>query len=294
MTVIHPTETSTVKAADDVSFEKFAWRKWALPVFFAAFVLVALSGQWLAPRDPNDIDLISRFQPPFHSLENLLGTDQLGRDILSRTLVGASLSLSLAAAVISLSGLIGISVGMMAGFIGGAADAILMRFVDAMLSIPAVMLTLLLIAVMGTGFWSVVIALMLVTWARYARFVRAEVMVLQSREYIDAAIICGTPSSKILWRHFLPNIINSILVLLTLDIGRVILLESSLAFLGLGLPPDRAAWGATIAEGKAYLQVAPWITLAPAFGMSATILLANAFGNWMSDHLDPRLRRSGL
>jgi peptide/nickel transport system permease protein len=271
-----------------------AWLRWWFPAAFVILAVIALSGQWLAPRDPNDIDLVARFQPPFQSMASLLGTDQLGRDVLSRTMVGASLSLSLAAAVILLSGTIGISIGMIAGFLGDATDAFLMRFVDAMLAIPAVMLALLLVAVFGAGFWSVVIALMLVTWARYARFVRAEVMSLRSREYIDAAIICGTPALKTLWRHFLPNVINAIVVLLTLDIGRVILLESSLAFLGLGLPPDRGAWGSTIAEGKAYLQSAPWIALTPAFAMMITILLANAFGNWLSDQLDPRIRRSAL
>jgi peptide/nickel transport system permease protein len=270
------------------------WLKWWFPGLSVIFLLVGLSGQWLAPRDANDIDLVARFQPPFESLSRPFGTDQLGRDILSRTLVGASLSLSLAASVIVLSGSIGISIGMIAGFVGERTDAILMRIVDAMLAIPAIMLALLLVAVIGAGFWSVVVALMLVTWARYARFVRAEVMALRSREYIDAAVVCGTPLLRILWRHFLPNILNSIVVLLTLDIGRIILLESSLAFLGLGLPPDRGAWGSTIAEGKAYLQAAPWIALTPALAMMVTIVLANGFGNWLSDWLDPRLRRSAL
>jgi peptide/nickel transport system permease protein len=165
-----------------------------------------------------------------------------------------------------------------------------MRITDAMLALPAVMIALFLVAVIGPGFWSVVVALMLVTWARYARFVRGEVLSLRSMDFIDAAIVCGTPTAVILRRHFLHNVINAVVVLLTLDIGRIILLESSLAFLGLGLSPEQGAWGSTIAEGKQYLQTAPWVPLTPAVAMMVTIMLANTFGNWLSDELDPKLR----
>jgi peptide/nickel transport system permease protein len=269
------------------------WLSALAPFTFGIIVAVGLAGYVLAPHDPTEIDLLQRYQAPLHSVEHVLGTDQLGRDILSRTLVGASLSISLAFLVIVAAALVGCSVGMVAGFAGGAADAVLMRLTDAMLALPAIMLALFLVAVVGSGFWSVATALMLVTWARYARFVRGEVMAVRSRDFIDAATLCGTPFVTILWRHFLPNIINSIIVVVTLDIGRVILLESSLAFLGLGLPSDQGAWGATIAEGKAYLQSAPWVALTPAFAMMLVIISANAFGNWLSDHLDPRLRTTG-
>lgn len=268
--------------------------KWALPVICAAYLLLGLAGRLLAPSDASEIDLVNRYLQPFQNIQHPLGTDQLGRDILSRTLVGASLSLSLATIVIGAAGIFGVAVGMIAGFAGGRLDALLMRLSDAMLALPAIMLALLLVAVMEPGYWSVAIALMLVTWARYARFVRGEVLSLRSREFVDAAIVCGTPTAKLLWRHILPNVINVVVVLLTLDVGRVILLESSLAFLGLGLPADRGAWGSTIAEGKVYLQIAPWISLMPAFAMMVTIILSNAFGNWLSDHLDPRIRASEL
>ncbi|MFM9970151.1 MAG: ABC transporter permease [Burkholderiales bacterium] len=264
--------------------------KWALPGVCVAYLLLGLAGRFLNPVDPGDVDLANRYLPPLQSFAHLLGTDHLGRDILSRTLVGASLSLSLATIVIAGAGVFGVIVGMVAGFAGGRIDALLMRISDAMLALPAIMLALLLVAVMEPGFWSVAIALMLVTWARYARFVRGEVLSLRSREFVDAAILCGTPTARLLWRHILPNVINVIIVLFTLDVGRVILLESSLAFLGLGLAPERGAWGSTIAEGKLYLQIAPWISLVPAFAMMITIVLSNAFGNWLSDQLDPRRR----
>lgn len=269
-----------------------AWR-WTLPLVFAIYVAVGLAGQVIAPKDPSDVNLRARYIEPLTSWTNILGTDQIGRDILSRTLVGASLSLSLTAFVILCASIIGVTIGMISGFVGGAVDAALMRLVDAMLALPGIMLALLLVAIISPGFWSVALALILVDWARYARFVRGEVLSLRSRDYIDAAVVCGTSSAKILWRHFLPNVLNSVVVLLTLDIGRIILLESSLAFLGLGMPPDRGAWGSSISEGKSYLQVAPWIALVPALAMMVTILLANSFGNWLSDRLDPRLRAAG-
>jgi peptide/nickel transport system permease protein len=266
------------------------WVRAVLPAAFLLLVVVGLGGRFLAPHDPSQVELGMRYIEPFRDLQHLLGTDQLGRDILSRTLTGASLSLAITTLVIASAGTIGIGIGLAAGFLGGRTDEILMRLTDAMLALPAVMIALFLVAVIGAGFWSVVAALMLVTWARYARFVRGEVLSLRSMDFIDAAIVCATPTWMILWRHFLPNVINAVVVLLTLDIGRVILLESSLAFLGLGLSPEQGAWGSTIAEGKQYLQTAPWIPLTPAVAMMVTIMLANSFGNWLSDELDPKLR----
>lgn len=265
-----------------------------LPVAFTVLVVVGLAGRFLAPLDPSQVELGSRFIAPLRDVHHLLGTDQLGRDILSRTLTGASLSLAITTLVIAASGTIGVAVGLTAGFLGGRTDEILMRLTDAMLALPGIMIALFLVAVIGPGFWSVVIALMLVTWARYARFIRGEVLALRSLDFIDAAIVCGTPTAVILWRHLVPNVLNAVVVLLTLDIGRVILLESSLAFLGLGLSPDQGAWGATVAEGKQYLEIAPWIPLTPGVAMMVTIMLANTFGNWLSDELDPKLRASAV
>ena len=272
-------------------WRRVVWR-WLLPAVFAAYVTLGLIGRVIAPSDPSQVALNERYIPPLTSFEHVLGTDHLGRDVLSRILVGASISLSVAAIAILVASMFGVTIGMVSGFLGGPIDALFMRFADAMLSLPTIMVALLLVAVLEPGFWSVIIAIMLVSWARYARFVRGEVLSLRSREFIDAAIICGTPSLQVLWRHFLPNVINSVVVLLTLDIGRVILLESSLAFLGLGLPPDRGAWGSSIYEGKAYLQFAPWIALMPGLAIMITVILANSFGNWLSDCLDPRLRSS--
>ena len=266
---------------------------WMLPALFAFYVVIGLLGSLIAPMDPSEVDLRARYVKPLTSAAHILGTDQIGRDILSRTLTGASLSLSLTAIVIACASAFGLLIGMIAGFSGGSVDAALMRFVDATLALPGILLALLLVAILSPGFWSVALALVLVDWARYARFVRGEVLSLRNREYVDAAIISGVNTGVILWRHFLPNILNSVVVLLTLDIGRIILLESSLAFLGLGMPPDQGAWGSTIAEGKSYLQFAPWISLIPAAAMMITILLANTFGNWLSDRLDPRLRAAG-
>jgi peptide/nickel transport system permease protein len=264
-----------------------------MPALFGLFLVIGLLGSLIAPQDPSDVDLRARYVKPLTSWSHVLGTDQVGRDILSRTLAGASLSLSLTVVVIAASASFGLIVGMAAGFLGGAVDTALMRLVDATLALPGILLALLLVAILSPGFWSVAAALILVDWARYARFIRGEVLSLRTREYVEAAIVCGTSTIRILWRHFLPNILNSVVVLLTLDIGRIILLESSLAFLGLGMPPDQGAWGSTISEGKTYLQFAAWISLTPAIAMMITILFANAFGNWLSDRLDPRLRAAG-
>lgn len=267
-----------------------SWLPNVVPALFVVLLIGGLCGRFLAPADPSQVDLSLRYVAPLRDLHHLLGTDQLGRDILSRTLAGASLSLGITSIVIVCAGAIGIAIGLGAGFLGGTIDQVLMRLTDAMLSLPAVMLALYLVAVIGAGFWSVVIALMLVTWARYARFIRGEVLALRSMEFVEAAIVCGTSTAAILWRHLLPNVLNSVVVLLTLDIGRVILLESSLAFLGLGLPPEQGSWGSTIAEGKQYLQIAPWIPLMPAFAMMITIVLANSFGSWLTEKLDPKMR----
>ncbi len=262
----------------------------SVPVLFLLVIIVGFFGATIAPFDPSEINLGARYQLPFQSVTHILGTDQLGRDILSRILAGAQLSLSLTTIVISLAGFAGVLIGMASGYAGGRTDAFLMRCTDAMLALPGIMLALLMVAVLGTNFWSVTIALLLVSWARYARFVRGEVLTLRSCEFVDAAVVCGTHPLKILWVHFFPNIVNAVVVLFTLDIGRIILLESSLAFLGLGLPADSGAWGASIAEGKPYLQTAPWVPLMPALAMMTTIMISNGFGNWVSGRLDPRVR----
>ena len=261
----------------------------------ALVLLAALGGQAITPHDPNALDLGRSFRPPFWieggSFLNPLGTDNLGRDILSRIMAGARVTLIVALYAIVFSGVIGALLGMIAGYFGGWVDAIIMRLVDIQLSIPALALALVLAAVLGTGLTTVVIVIVVTYWSWYARIVRGEILSLKEREYVALAKVAGCGPVVIFWRHLLPNILNTLLVLATLQIGQVIIFEASLSFLGLGIQMPDVSWGLMLADARSYISYAWWTITMPGIAIMLTCLSSNMIGDWLRDTFDPRRRQ---
>lgn len=269
---------------------RFGWTRHAfVPTLFAVVVLAALFGRILAPFDAAEIDMQHIFQPP-GGVGHLLGTDQVGEDVWSRLLIGGQISLAIAFVTALSSAALGGLLGVSAGYLRGWVDAGVMRLTDMFLALPQILISLLLVSLIKPGIYSVAIAVIISNWARYSRLVRGEVLSLREREFVVAAQVIGAKPTRVMARHLVPGILNILAVLISLDIGHIIILESSLSFLGVGVPPTAGSWGASIAQGKVYLGVAPWVTLAPSFAMMISILIINSFGNWMRDHFDPQLR----
>lgn len=261
-----------------------------------AFVVMALFGPWLAPLDPDQPDLLARLTPPAWvdggSPSHLLGTDRLGRDVLSRIIVGARPSFVVALVTIAMGGVLGAVLGLLAGYFGGRVDAVIMRFADSAISFPLILLALLMAAVVGPGILTVVVATSLLLWARIARLIRGEVLSIKERDFIALARVAGIPWWRILLVHVLPNVLNTIVVLLTLDLGLVIGVEATLSFLGAGIPPPTPTWGQMVSDGRAYVATAWWLSLFPGLAIAVVILSFNLLGDWLRDYLDPRLREA--
>ena len=224
--------------------------------------------------------------------EHLLGTDRLGRDIWSRIIVGARPSFVVALVTIAVGGVLGTCIGLVAGYFGGRVDAIVMRFADSAISFPLILLALLLAAVIGPGILTVVVAISLLLWARLARLIRGEVLSLKERDFVALARVAGVPWWRILLVHVLPNVLNLVVVLLTLDLGLVIGVEATLSFLGAGIPPPTPTWGQMVADGRTYVATAWWLSLFPGIAIALVILSFNLAGDWLRDYLDPRLREA--
>ncbi|HMA81304.1 MAG TPA: ABC transporter permease [Candidatus Binatia bacterium] len=279
------------------------WRRWdnlrrlpLLPVFvIGLFVGIALFGQWLAPVNPYETSLRARLLPPAWMERGdpryLLGTDRLGRDVLSRIIVGARPSFNVALAALVFGSMLGSFIGMISGYFGGRVDAVIMRFADATMAFPLILAALLLTAVIGPGAQTVVIAACIVLWARFARLIRSEVISVKERDFIKLARVAGASSWRIMIAHILPNVLNSVVVLLTLQLGFVIVLEATLSFLGAGIPPPTPTWGQMVADGRDYLEVAWWLSVFPGLAIAAVVLSFNLLGDWLRDHTDPRLRQ---
>ncbi|HYZ32154.1 MAG TPA: ABC transporter permease [Crenalkalicoccus sp.] len=268
---------------------------WPSLAVLALVVAAALLGDALSPWDPNEIDLGAAFQPPAFvaggGWEHPLGTDNLGRDIAGRIVAGARVTLVVALNAILLSGAIGALAGMVSGFLGGWADAVIMRVVEIQNSIPAVALALILAAALQPGLQTVVIVITLTYWSWYARIVRGEVLSLKTRDYVAFARTAGVATPVILWRHLLPNIMNTLLVLATLQVGQVIIFEASLSFLGLGIQQPDVSWGLMLSDARQYITNAWWAITMPGLAIMLTCLAANLFGDWLRDRLDPRMRQ---
>ena len=259
------------------------------------FIVISLFGEWLTPASAYDQNLRLRFLPP-SGLEGgdarfLLGTDNLGRDILSRIIVGARASFIVAISALTFGSAMGSIIGLASGYFGGKLDTFIMRTADGMMAFPLVLAALLLVAVIGPGVHTVVIATSLVLWARFARLIRSEVLSVRERDFVKLARIAGASSLRIMFVHILPNVLNSVVVLLTLQLGFVIIVEATLSFLGAGVPPPTPTWGQMVAGGRTYIETAWWISVFPGLAIAAVVLAFNLLGDWLRDHLDPKLRQ---
>jgi peptide/nickel transport system permease protein len=261
----------------------------------AVAAFVAIFGNLVTPYSPVAIDLRHAEMPPSAikggTWEHPLGTDRKGRDVLSRILVGTRNSLSVAAASIVIGGLIGTTLGLLAGYRGGWVDAVIMRSVDAMLAFPAIMVALILAAATRPGYWVVVITLVLLVWPRFARLVRGEILSLKERDFVALARVAGASPLHIVVKHLLPNILNTIVVLATLQMGWAIIIEASLSFLGVGIPPPTPTWGNIIAEDRTYVTTIWWTSVFAGVAIALVGVSVNLFGDWLRDALDPKLRQ---
>ncbi|HET9660773.1 MAG TPA: ABC transporter permease [Thermomicrobiales bacterium] len=256
-------------------------------------ILAAITAPVVAPHDPTDTSVRAKFAEPVfidRSSEFPLGADNLGRDTFSRILYGARASLAIGFLVTLVAAFAGSVLGALAGYRGGFVDTLIMRAVDLQLSIPFILLAMIVLAVLGPGFWSVAIALTLALWVNYARLVRGETLRIREMEYVVSARAIGLDDRRILTRHILPNMLHSILVLATLDMAFVIIFEASLTFLGLGIQPPTPTWGFMLSEGRNYLAESPWMTLFPAMAVILTVVGINLLGDWLRDAFDPSLR----
>jgi peptide/nickel transport system permease protein len=272
---------------------------WQLPwgpiIIIAAMIFVAVCAPLLTPHLPIEQSLPERLLPPVWQEggkpEHLLGTDLFGRDLLTRLFYGARVSLTVAGAALLAGGGVGLIIGIVSGYVGGRLDSFLMRVVDATLAFPTILFALLLAVTMGQGLRTVVIAVSVILWARFARVVRGEVLAVKSRDFIALAEVRGCSHLRIMLVHILPNVLNTFMVLLTLHMGFVIIVEASLSFLGAGIPPPTPSWGQMVAEGRGRLASAWWLSMFPGIAITLVVLAFNLFGDWLRDRLDPRLRQ---
>lgn len=259
-------------------------------------VVVAILADVLAPYDPQIGSLSRRFRPPFWqeggSMAHLLGTDHVGRDVLSRLIFGARVSMIVGVTAVLFAGAVGTLLGILSGYLGGWVDQVIMRVSDAWLALPALTFAIFLTAIVGPSEMNIVIILGLVYWTRYARVIRGEVLSLKQREFVRLAVVAGCPHRVIMWRHILPNVVNSAVVIGTLMLGVVIVTEAALSFLGVGVPPPKPAWGLMMADGKQGLMVGHWwLTVLPGICIMLMVLSANLLGDWLRVKLDPQLRQ---
>jgi peptide/nickel transport system permease protein len=255
-------------------------------VIVLTIVSAAVFAPYLTPHDPNEQDLLNTLEPP--SEEHLMGTDQLGRDVLTRLLYGARISLRIAVVVVAITLVIGTAVGVVAGYAGGGVDEGLMRLVDVLLAFPGILLALVIAGILGPSLQNIMVALAAVGWTQYARIVRGSVLSVKEQEYIKAAQLMDVSRFRILLGHVVPNVITPVIVLATMDMAYVILGTAGLSFLGLGAQPPTPEWGTMLSEGRNFLQDAWWIVNFPGVAIMVTVLGFNLLGDGLRDVLDPR------
>lgn len=281
-------------------WKKFAFQLRAAPLIplgiLALLVFTALCADFLAPHDPTVGNLRHRYRPPVWqergSMEYILGTDHMGRDVLSRIIYGSRISLIVATTAVLVAGVIGTVLGILSGFRGGWVDQAVMRLTDAWLALPAVSFAILLAVLVRPSEWNIAIILGAVYWTRYARVIRGEVLSLKERDFVRLAVVAGCSKTNIMWTHILPNIANSAIVLATLQLGVAIIAEATLSFLGVGVAPPQPAWGLMLSEGKAGLMAGYWwLSVIPGLCIMLVVLAANLIGDWFRVWSDPQLRQ---
>ncbi|MDP8921815.1 MAG: ABC transporter permease [Chloroflexota bacterium] len=259
--------------------------------------VAALVGPFIAPYDPVDQSLLSRLRPPFWqdrgTLAHPLGTDNLGRDILSRLIYGSRISLSIGVIVVGLGAVVGTALGLCAGYFGGRIETIVVAIVDVGLSFPLLLLALTIVSVLGPTISTVILALGLRGWVVFARVARGQTLALKQYQFIEATRSIGAPSQRILARHLLPNLLPSIMTVAVLELARMVLAESSLSFLGLGVQPPGISWGLMLAEGRNYMLTAPWLVTLPGLAIAATVLSVNILASHVRRLVDPFQRGRG-
>ncbi|TMQ19269.1 MAG: ABC transporter permease [Candidatus Rokuibacteriota bacterium] len=274
-------------------------RRTSFRAVFGLAVLLLMSGAAIAapriaPWDPGRQMLAKRLRPPAWQARGLrehpLGTDHLGRDILSRILYGGRISLGVGVSAVTLSACLGVSLGLLAGFHGGRTDALIMRVVDVFLAIPYILLAMGVVFALGPSLLNVILVMAVTRWVQFARIVRADVLSLREREFVAGARARGNRSLRLLLRHVLPNALTPIIVVATLELAFMIIYESALSFLGLGVQPPTPTWGWMLSDGRNYVATAWWLATFPGLAIMLTVLAVNLLGDWLRDTLDPRLR----
>jgi peptide/nickel transport system permease protein len=257
-------------------------------------VACALFSPWLAPYDPGLQSLADRLKPPLWTAAgghiHLLGTDHLGRDVLSRLVYGARVSLVVGIGASLVAGAIGVPLGLMSGYFGGLVDDAIMRLADIQLALPYVLLAIALLAIVGSGLVSIILVLSLTQWVTYARVVRSCVLSEKTKDYVVAARALGLRNATIMSRHVLPNVLAPVIVIASFAVAQTIVAEAALSFLGLGMPAAIPSWGKMLADGRTYMVVAWWLTTLPGLVITLTVIGVNLFGDWLRDYLDPKLR----
>ena len=270
---------------------------WFPGAILAALIITAVFAPFLAPQSPTDGDITTKLIPPVWmergDPEHPLGTDRFGRDVLSRIIYGSRISLVVSLLAIGVAGTVGTLLGLISGYRGGVTDAVLMRLTDVGLSLPTILIAVVLVAVSEPSFRNVVLVISLLLWPRFARQIRGETLAIKELDFVALAVVAGRSTAWIITRHIFPNVVPTLLVISTLQVGYVILLEGTLSFLGVGVPPPNPAWGLMIADGRGFLATAWWISLFPGLAMLLTVLAVNLMGDWLRDHLDPKLRQLG-
>ena len=257
---------------------------------------MALASPLIAPHDPAAQELIARLKPPFWqsggSTAHLLGTDNLGRDVFSRVVYGSRVTVIVVVVTVAISGVIGTTVGMLAGYFGKTADAVLMRVVDFQIALPALLFGVMLASVLEPGLINVIVIIILFTWAGFARLVRAEVLSLRNQDFVQLSRVAGASWGRIFVKHLFPNVLNTVMVLATLELSVVILFEAALSFLGLGVLPPTVSWGQMLSDGRQFMSVSWWLVAVPGMAIFLVALSGNLFGDWLRDRLDPHTRQS--
>jgi peptide/nickel transport system permease protein len=280
------------------SLRRAVWPLIAMALLLTV-LLAALIGPALAPRDPNRQNIINRLQPPMTPdrsgvIQHYLGTDALGRDVLSRLIHGARVSLLVGLTAVLIGGTLGVSLGMVAGYVGGRTDALIMRLADIQLAFPFILLAIMFLVVLGPGVLNLVLVLGIGQWVTYARIARAQTLSQREKEYVEAARALGTPGVTVLLKTILPNILAPLIVIASFNVASVILSEAALSFLGLGVPPTVPTWGGMLAESRDQLLAGRWwLAVYPGVAIMLTVLSFNILGDWLRDFLDPRLRGVG-
>jgi peptide/nickel transport system permease protein len=268
----------------------FQWRSLEFilgALLTGVMVLLVLFSPWLFPDRGSAMDLAARLSPPFAQWAHPLGTDPLGRDVLARVLVGGRISLMVGFLSVLGASILGITIGLVAGYYRGLWDIILMRCVDVQLALPFILIALTFISILGGGLGNIILFMILSQWVQFARLVRGMVLSVREREYVQAARAFGVRDLAMVRHHILPNVIGPVIILMTLNVANNILLESSLTFLGLGVDPLIPSWGGMLADGRTYMQTAWWVSVFPGIAIMLTVLGLNLLGDWLRDRIDP-------